>query len=119
MLNHLSVLKFKSQTTDADIKDLEKDLDELPNSIVEIQMYEFGRNVSHTPNAHDFAVLALFANEDTFDRYLRHPEHVTVREKIERICESVITVNFYGSDAASLREKPLTSWVLGDDFSGI
>ena len=115
MLNHLAMLKFKNQTTDTDIEELEKHLDELPNSIVEILMYEFGRNVMDAPGAYDFAVLALFANEEALDRYLQHPRHRSVVEIIERMCKSVITVDFFGSDAGSLREKPPENPLL-DDF---
>ena len=40
MLTHVVSMKFKSGVAEADIDDLEKSLDELPNSIVEIQMYD-------------------------------------------------------------------------------
>ncbi len=116
MLNHLSLLKFKRHTTDTDVEDLAKELDELPNSIVEIQMLEFGRNVVAAANAYDFAVSALFANEQALGRCLRHPRHLAVMEKAEQICASIITVDFYGSDAGSLREKPPDHGLLEDDF---
>jgi hypothetical protein len=116
MLNHVTLLKFSGQTTDSDVDELEKNLDELPNSIVEIQMFEFGRNLIPSANAYDFAVLALFANEEALNRYLQHPEHRVVMDKIERISQRLITVDFYGSDAGSLREKPPENWLLEDDF---
>ena len=116
MLNHLTLLKFKTPAEDAAIDGLEIDLDELPNSIVEIQMYEFGRNVIRTPHCYDFAVLALFANEEALSRYLKHPAYLRVMQKIERMCASFITVGFFGSDAGSLREKPPSHMLLEDDF---
>jgi len=36
MINHVVLLKFKPGTTDADIEELEKLLDDLPNQIMQI-----------------------------------------------------------------------------------
>jgi hypothetical protein len=105
MLNHVVSMKFKSGVTEADIDDLEKSLDELPNSIVEIQMYELGRDVLHTERSYDFALVALFANEEALQRYQKHPEHLKVLEKIRRLCESVVAVDFFGTDAGDFKEK--------------
>ena len=117
MLNHVTLLKFKRRTADTDVDHLERELDRLADSIVEIQMLEFGRNVIQTSNCYDFAVLALFANEETLGRCLQHPQHLSLMETIERLCDSIVTVDFFGSDAGSLKEKPLDNWLLGDDYS--
>ena len=119
MLNHLTLLKFNTPTTDTDIDELSEALDKLPNSIVEIQMLEFGRNVVMAPSSYDFAVWTLCANEQTLDRYLQHPEYLSIMEKIEQMTEGIVTVAFYGSDAGILRDKPPVNWVLGDDFADL
>jgi hypothetical protein len=105
MLNHVVSMKFKPGVTEADIDDLEKSLDELPNSIVEIQMYELGRDVLHTERSYDFALVALFANAEALQRYQKHPDHLKVLEKIKKLCESVITVDFFGTDAGDFKDK--------------
>ncbi|MGB5617080.1 MAG: Dabb family protein [Desulfobacterales bacterium] len=105
MLNHVVSMKFKSGVTEAEIDDLEKSLDELPNSVVEIQMYEFGRDVLHTERSYDFAIVALFSNEEALRRYQKHPEHLKVLEKIKKLCESVIAVDFFGTDAGDFKDK--------------
>lgn len=117
MLNHVTLLKFENRTTDTDVDTLVKDLDRLADAIVEIQMFEFGRNVIRTPHSYDFAVLALFANEEALGRYLQHPQYRAVADKIEQMCKRIVRVDFFGSDAGSLQEKPLDNWLLGDDFS--
>ena len=116
MLNYIRLLKFKDQVTDEDIGELEKLLEALPNSIVEIQMYEFGRNVDRRPDAYDFAITALFANEAALARYIHHPKQDLVREKTDRMCAKSVSVAFFGSDAGSLRERPPADWLLGDDW---
>ena len=116
MLNHIMLLQFNRHVTDGEIDQLEKELDELPNSVVEIQMYEFGRNVVQTDRAYDFAVVALFANKEALQRCLQQPAQRRVLEKIDEICQQVITVDFFGSDAGSLRDKPSGHLLLEEDF---
>ena len=102
MLNHVVMMKFRSGVSDADIDGLEKVLDDLPNVIVEIQMYEFGRDILHTERSYDFAIVSLFANQEALERYQQHPSHVQVGNRLKELCEQVITVDFFGTDARDL-----------------
>ena len=106
MINHVVLLKFKPGVSDADIEDLEKSLDDLPNKIHEIHTYEFGRDVVRSPRSYDFALVALFANVQAVQRYLEHPAHRPVAKKIQQLCERVITVDFEGTDAGSIASRP-------------
>jgi hypothetical protein len=103
MIHHVVLMKFKPGTTDQDIKALETMLDDLPNKIAEIHMYEFGRNLVRAEESYDFALLALFANLQTLERYLQHPQHLPVAKRLYEICESLITADFEGSDASSTK----------------
>ncbi len=106
MINHVVLLKFKADVSDADIDDLEKILDELPEKIREIHTYEFGRDVVRSPRSYDFALVALFANVQAVERYLEHPAHRPVAKRIQQLCERIITVDFKGSDAGSVASRP-------------
>ena len=68
-------------------------------------MYEFGRDVLHTERSYDFAIVALFSNEEALRRYQKHPEHLKVLEKIKKLCESVVAVDFFGTDAGDFKDK--------------
>ena len=105
MLNHIVMMKFKPGTQDAEIDDLEKTLDNLPNAIAEIQMYEFGRNVIRSQQSYDFVIVSLFANQEALHRYQTHPEHLTVLKKTKKLCEDIITVDFEGTDAGDLKQQ--------------
>jgi hypothetical protein len=105
MLNHVVLLKFKPDVAEDDISKLEALLDDLPNRISEILVYEFGRNTIPSERAYDFALVSLFANPETLERYRRHPEHLKVLDHIKHICENIITTDFLGSDASSIKEK--------------
>ncbi len=101
MINHIVLMKFKPDVSSADIEDLEKSLDDLPNKIIEINIYEFGRNLVPSERAYDFALVSLFANLQTLDQYRKHPQHLKVLNKIKKLCADLITVDFEGSDAGS------------------
>lgn len=107
MINHIVLLKFKPDVSEVDIEELERMLENLPNKITEIHTYEFGRDLVRSARSCDFALVALFANLETLERYQTHPQHLPVVKKIQEICESVNTVDFEGSDAGSIdMERP-------------
>jgi hypothetical protein len=106
MLNHVVVMKFKPGVTEDAIRDLEASLDELPNKIMDIKMYEFGRDILRSQRSYDFALVALFANPAALERYQNHPEHLPVIAKVKAMCENVATVDFHGADARSMEAGP-------------
>ena len=101
MINHVVLMKFKPDASPADIEDPEESLDDLPNKIIEIHSYEFGRNLVPSERSYDFALVSLFANLQTLDQYRKHPQHLKVLDKIRKLCDDLITVDFEGSDAGS------------------
>ena len=101
MINHVVLAKFKPGVGKADIEELERMLDDLPNKITEIQTYEFGQDLGHAAKSYDFAIVALFANLEALDRYQTHPQHLPAVKKIREICDDIITADFKGPDAGS------------------
>lgn len=104
MINHIVLMKFKPDISDDAIHDLEKSLDDLPNKIVEIQAYEFGRDQVHSEQSYDFALVSLFANLEALKRYQEHPAHLKVLQKIKRLVENILVVDFEGSDAGDIKK---------------
>ena len=105
MLNHIVLIKFKKDTSENDILDLENLLEELPNNILEIHSFEFGRDIIHSDRSYDFALVSLFANTQSLQRYQAHPEHQAVLTKMQSISESVLRVDFMGTEASDFKEK--------------
>ncbi|HHE74553.1 MAG TPA: Dabb family protein [Desulfobacteraceae bacterium] len=105
MLNHVVLIKFKKDVTEERIKELENLLEELPNKIIEIHSFEFGRDIIHSDRSYDFALISLFANIESLQRYQIHPDHQIVLKNIQSICESISTVDFMGTDASDFKEK--------------
>jgi hypothetical protein len=101
MLNHVVLMKFKPDVSDEDIRGLEKSLDGLPNKIMEIKMYEFGRDLLKSERSYDFALVSLFTNLSALKRYQEHPDHLPVAARIQSMCSSIVTVDFAGSDTSA------------------
>lgn len=116
MLNHVVLMKFKPGVSEADIDNLEQTLDDLPNTIVEIQMYEFGRDILHTARSYDFALVSLFANQEALQRYQQHAAHMAVGSRLKELCAQIVTVDFLGTDAADLKSKTPLDSLLKDDI---
>ncbi len=115
MLNHVVVMKFKPGIPEAEIDALERDLDDLPNAIVEIHMYEFGRDILQTGRSYDFAIVSLFANQEALQRYQQHPAHLKVGNRLKELCNHIHTVDFFGTDASDLKSKTPLEFLLEDD----
>ena len=94
MIQHMVCMKFKPDVSEAEIQRLEKLLDSLPDLIVEIQTFEFGRDVLRSERSFDFGLVSLFANEAALQRYQVDPEHQKVVRHIQDICVQVVTVDF-------------------------
>lgn len=117
MVHHLVLLKFKAGVGEKQISELEALLDDLPNKIIEIHLYEFGRDLLHTERSYDFGLSALFANPEALERYQKHPRHRKVLERIGAICDDVVTVDFTGSELGS-GKRGLDLWEK-DPFKGL
>jgi hypothetical protein len=107
MLYHTVLMNFREDVPEEDIQKLEAQLDDLPNRIMEIQMFEFGRDVVRSERSADFALVALFANPAALARYQEHPAHREVLAYIGEICTSVQAGDFeIGYQGVDKEEQP-------------
>ena len=93
MLFHVVLIKLKPAVSDDEIRTVESALDDLPNKIVEINTYEFGRDIVKSERSYDFALIATFANLTSMQRYQQHPEHEAVMKSIRAISEHIRAVD--------------------------
>ncbi len=94
MLKHVVFMKFKPTATDTDILDLEKSLGALPAAIPEIKGYEFGRDIVKSERSYDFALVSAFESLETMKRYQVHPDHLVVLEKVKKLVDSILAVDY-------------------------
>lgn len=94
MLKHVVLFKFKPETKDTDIANVEKGLAGLPARISEIKRYEFGRDVVQSDRSYDFALISEFDDPEALKNYQMHPYHMAVVNQLNMICDSIIAVDF-------------------------
>jgi hypothetical protein len=94
MIKHVVFMKFKEESTDADINDLESSLRALPAKVQEIKQYELGRDIIHSERSYDFCLVSAFEDLDAMKRYQVHPDHVVVLNKVLKLTSSVLAVDF-------------------------
>ena len=94
MLRHVVMFKFKKGTEENQIADVEKSLKELPGIISEIKEFELGRDLVHSERSYDVGLVSKFDNLESMKRYQVHPAHQAVVEKLKKICDSILTVDF-------------------------
>ncbi|MCB2170652.1 MAG: Dabb family protein [Deltaproteobacteria bacterium] len=97
MLHHIVLMKFKPDTSEEDVDRLAAMLDALPGTIIEIQTYEFGRDIARSERSYDFALVSGFANMEAMQRYQVHPDHQKVVAHIRAICDDIRAVDFNSS----------------------
>ena len=107
MLQHVVLMKFKPEVSSDEIDALERALDDLPNRIVEIQTYEFGRDVLHSERSWDFALVSGFANLETMQRYQQHPNHQVVVARLREMCLQIVCVDFESKPLPIAERDPL------------
>jgi len=105
MLNHVVMMKFKKNVTEEAIEEIENLMENLPNKIIEIHSYEFGHDIIHSDRSYDFALVSLFANTDSLQRYQTHADHQALLKKMVPLCDDICTVDFMGTDASDFKEK--------------
>jgi len=108
MIHHVVVMKFKPGVSEADVEELERLLDDLPNKVIEIQTLEFGRDISHAEQSCDYAILSLFANPETLERSQQYPTFRAVNQLIGKLSERVVIADFRPIDTGSIAADTLT-----------
>ena len=88
MLRHVVMFRWKPGTGVADLAALERALAELPAQVPEIRAYRFGRDAGLVQGNFDFAIVADFADEAAWRRYVDHPAHQKlVAERVRPILQ--------------------------------
>jgi hypothetical protein len=97
---HVVLFRWKPGTGERELEALERALAALPRAIPEIRAYRFGRDAGQASGNFDFAIVADFADEDAWRRYLAHPAHTAlVAERVRPIAAERAATQFrVGSD---------------------
>lgn len=94
MLKHVVLFKFNPDTSPAEIDRLIDGLAALPEEIPEIKEFVFGRDVVRSERSYDFALVSMFDDLPSMQRYQIHPDHQKVIAHVKAICSNVVAVDF-------------------------
>lgn len=98
MFKHIVMWKLKEQAEgNTNIKNallMKEMLETLKNSIPEIRMIEVGLNINSSAVAYDVVLYSEFKDEEAFEIYLDHPEHLKVAEFVGRIYDDRVVVDY-------------------------
>lgn len=95
MIRHCVVFRFHEGTEPAAIEALAAALRGLPEVIPGIVSYQVGADLGLRDTNADFAVVAEFADADSFATYAGHPDHLAViAEHVEPITTERHAVQF-------------------------
>ena len=98
MLKHIVLFKFKPETTDPEIEAWLKTLQELPQHIHSIRLWEIGREMTGRVGAnYEICLISGFDNAADLDAYDKHPAHLVVVTEARRLCAHIARTNFWAA----------------------
>lgn len=98
MVKHIVMWKLKKHADTAKriatALEIKKSLERLTSAIFEIKYLEVGMNFSMSDKAYDIVLYTEFDSKKDLEHYMKHPEHVKVKDFIDRIVEDRAIVDF-------------------------
>jgi len=99
-LRHVVGFKFKSTTTEQEIKQVETAFRDLKKKIPQIVSYEWGINISpenlNKGCTHGF--ILAFKTEKDRDTYLNHPDHKAFGTMVRPLLDDVFVIDFWSRE---------------------
>ncbi|MFP4173917.1 MAG: Dabb family protein [Candidatus Hydrogenedentota bacterium] len=98
-LRHVVLFKFKPETTQAQIEEIEDGFRAMCERIDAVHGFEWGRDVSVENRNKGFShcFIVTFADEAGRDAYLPHPEHRAFVEVLKLVVEDILVIDYLAS----------------------
>ena len=89
MIRQITLIKFKRDTSGAEIGALAEGFRKLAGVVPGIRRFEFGPDLELESNTLDYALVIDFVSVDAWKAYREHPDHIAFAEaalpRIERV----------------------------------
>jgi hypothetical protein len=97
LLRHVVLLKFKDDTTDEQVVQIERAFCALPEKVDAIYDFEWGTDVSVENRQQGFThcFLVTFLSEEDRARYLPHPAHKAFGELLGPYLDKVLVIDYW------------------------
>ena len=97
MLKHIVLFRLKGKSK-GQINNIINLLKRLKKQIDIIQSVEVGFDIIQQERSYDIAFIGIFRNFQDLEIYQKHPEHIKLKEYMEKVSESIVSVDFECSD---------------------
>ena len=98
MFKHIVMWKLNDDTSDNSKKDsaeqIKSALEQLPPLISQIVSYEVGLNLQDGDRTFDIVLISEFNNQNDFEIYRTHPDHIKAVEIIRELSQKAHFVDF-------------------------
>ena len=98
MFKHIVMWKLNEDTSDQTKKEsaevIKSALQQLPSLISEIVSYEVGINLQDGDRTFDIVLMSEFKNQNDFEIYRTHPDHIKAVEIISELSQKAHFVDF-------------------------
>ena len=97
LLRHVVLFKFKDDTTDEQIKEIERAFCALPDKIDAIYDFEWGTDVSVENHQQGFThcFLVTFLSEEDRGKYIPHPAHKAFGKLLGPHLDKVLVIDYW------------------------
>ena len=93
MITHIVVFKLKEPSPE-NIRKTKEALEGLWGKVPQLKRLEVGTDVVRSARSYDIALVAGFSTLSELEAYRSHPAHLEVLERINKVRESSITVDY-------------------------
>lgn len=94
MIDHLVFFTAREDASRADLEGLISSLRKLKNSVPGVVELSAGENFSERSGGYTHGVFVRFESTADLESYLKHPEHLAVVEKLDRLTNGRIVVDY-------------------------
>ncbi len=94
MITHVVMFKFKDKNREANMSEVKKALEQLPQKIDPLLSLEVGIDFDRSERAMDMVLISTFADKNALKRYATHKEHLKVVELIKAVTTGSKVVDF-------------------------
>jgi len=94
MIRQITLIRFKSDTVEADIREMNSGFLQLRNVVPGIKRFEFGPDLELEDATLDYALVIDFDSVNDWKSYRAHPDHVAFAKKCSPLIEQVERVQY-------------------------
>lgn len=94
MIIHIALYKFKQEFSAEQVNEAIQEVRDLKDKISQIIEIYAGQNTSKWSKDYTHAIVSKFKDKEDLDSYRNHPAHKPIADKLDRMEEDSIGVDF-------------------------